>query len=77
MSTLLTVPFVTSTASVPPKAPRGDGEEKFPEMWKVVMISAFATPVISVSARTIRVRAERSLVELTALIDKRLRERCK
>ena len=47
MSTLLTVPFVTSTASVPSKVPPGEGEVKVPEMLKVVMVLAFATPVMS------------------------------
>ena len=36
--TLLTVPFVTSTASVPSKVPPGEGEVKVPEMLKVVMV---------------------------------------
>ena len=58
MSTLLTVPFVTSTTSVPPKVPE-EGLEKVPETSKVVMVSAFTTPVMSVSAGMIRARAKR------------------
>jgi len=58
MSTLLTVPFVTSTASAPLKVPE-EPLVKVPETSKVVMMSAFATPLMSVSARTIRARAKR------------------